>query len=158
MFSRSDKEESPNKFTIQMGRLIKTAREEAGMSQSELAKKAYRRRETISMMENGKSEVGTLTLSNIALAVDKPLLYFFPHFVYRELGIDELSAEEQEMLQHFRRIWSDENVEVIIAQIKAMAELEEKRADQMRWEQFKQDIDKDSKLYRRLKRKGFFED
>lgn len=53
----------PNKQTLEMGRLIKKAREEAGLSQEELAEKTYRKRLAISEMENGKVEINAWTLT-----------------------------------------------------------------------------------------------
>lgn len=158
MFPRKDKDNIPNKFTLEMGRLIKNAREEKGLSQKKLAEKAYRRRETISLIENGKSEVGTLTLTYIASALEKPLIYFFPDFSTRKLQEDSLSAEEQELLAHFRRIVEDPNVVTALNQIKSLADLYEKQSV----EKYNQDVidnmDKESKTYKRLKKKGYIQD
>lgn len=82
----ADKEPTPNKYTIAMGELIRKAREDAAMSQKELAERIYRRQATLSDLENGKSEVGTVTLVLLAAALDKPITYFFPPFVYQELN------------------------------------------------------------------------
>ena len=58
----------PNKFTLYIGKQIKEAREEAGLSQEKLAKKLYLRRPTLSDIENGKVEVDASTLG---------LLYYY---------------------------------------------------------------------------------
>jgi transcriptional regulator with XRE-family HTH domain len=103
----SDKEPTPNKFTIAMGELIRRAREEAGLSQAELAQKIYRRRATLSDIENGKSEVSSGTLVLLAAAVDKPITSLYPSFVNKEIKQEELSQLEQEALSVFQNIWSD---------------------------------------------------
>ena len=123
---RREKNPIPNKFTIAMGKLIQEARIEADISQEELARKVYRRRETISMIENGKSEVGTLTLALIAYALKKPPIYFFPEAVKRDLTQESLDELEQELLIHFRRIWDDDYQKVAINQVKALADLDTK--------------------------------
>ncbi len=64
----SSKEKLPNKFTRAMGRLIKDAREERDMSQTDLAEQVYRRQAAISEMENGKMEVDAFTLMMLAAA------------------------------------------------------------------------------------------
>jgi transcriptional regulator with XRE-family HTH domain len=66
----------PNKFTVYMGNAIKEAREEQGLSQEELAKKIYRRRATLSDIENGKSDVDAGTLWLLSAYLKKPLSYF----------------------------------------------------------------------------------
>ena len=64
---RNNELKTPNEFTIGMGKLIKKAREESKISQAELAKNINRRPATISDIENGKSEIGILTLVLLAL-------------------------------------------------------------------------------------------
>jgi transcriptional regulator with XRE-family HTH domain len=103
----ADKEPTPNKFTIGMGELVRQAREEANLSQAELAEKIYRRRATVSDIENGKAEVSSSTLVLLSVALVKPVTYFYPPFVYRELKPDEFSPLEQELLTVFRSISND---------------------------------------------------
>jgi ribosome-binding protein aMBF1 (putative translation factor) len=59
---KSNQYKTPNEFTVSMGKLIRIAREENGMSQFELAKEINRRPATISLIENGKSEISVITL------------------------------------------------------------------------------------------------
>lgn len=118
----ADKEPAPNKFTIQMGELIRAAREEEDLSQAELARKIYRRQATISSLENGKSEVGSVTLTLLAAALNKPITYFFPDWTLRRLVPEQLNPEEQELLTHFQRIWNPELRSVAIAQVRTLAE------------------------------------
>jgi transcriptional regulator with XRE-family HTH domain len=67
------KDPAPNKFTVALGELIRKARENDGMSQKELADRIYRRQATLSDLEIGKSEVGTVTLVLLAAALEKPI-------------------------------------------------------------------------------------
>ena len=62
-----------NEFTVETGKFIRKAREEAGSSQAEFAKITNRRPATISDIENGKSEIGVLTLSLFAITLNKPI-------------------------------------------------------------------------------------
>jgi transcriptional regulator with XRE-family HTH domain len=117
----SDKEPTPNKFTISMGKLIRIAREDANLSQKELADKIYRRQATLSDLETGKSEVGTVTLILLSAALNKPITYFFPPFVYQELKPEKFTPLEHELLDSFREIWSDHLREVAIDLVKVIA-------------------------------------
>ncbi len=68
----------PNRFTTGMGKLIKAAREEAGVSQRDLAERIYRRQAALSDMENGKMEPDASTLLLLSEYLKKPISYFFP--------------------------------------------------------------------------------
>ncbi len=117
-----DKEPIPNKFTIGLGKLARTAREEAGLSQTELANLVYRRRSTISDLENGKSKVGITTLSLISVALDKPITYFIPPNIRAKLKPDDLDTEELELIIQFRKIGDDGLRRLSIRQVKLLAE------------------------------------
>ena len=99
----------PNIFTREMGKIIKLAREEAGLSQSELAEKLFRRQATISDFENGKIEIGILTLVQIAKVFGKPISYFIPQMSFMVSISDIQSKYEEEALALFRDIesWGD---------------------------------------------------
>ncbi len=97
-----DREKRPNKFTRAMGKLIKDAREERDMSQTELSEHVYRRQAAISEMENGKMEVDAFTLMLMAAALEKPLTYFFPRPWVRHVPQEDLSPFEQELIMEFR--------------------------------------------------------
>ncbi|MBL6983675.1 MAG: helix-turn-helix transcriptional regulator [Anaerolineales bacterium] len=74
----ADKQSAPNKFTIEMGKKVRAARAEAGMTQGSLAEMVGRRQATISDIEHGKKEMGLSTLVLIAAALNKPISYFLP--------------------------------------------------------------------------------
>ena len=117
----ADKEPTPNKYTTAMGELIRKAREDAAMSQKELAERIYRRQATLSDLENGKSEVGTVTLVLLAAALDKPITYFFPPFVYQELKPEDFTPLEHELLDTFGAIWSDHLRVLALNMVKVIA-------------------------------------
>ena len=118
----SDKEPVPNKFTIALGKLVRDAREEAGLSQSRLASMIHRRRATISDIENGKSEVTIPTLTLLASSLDKPITYFLPWFIYENLKPEELEPAEHELFIQFRKIFSDDLKRLAIQQVNLIAE------------------------------------
>ena len=95
---------TPNEFTIAMGELIRLAREEKGKSQSDLAKELNRRQATISDIENGKSEIGVLTLIQFALVLEKPISYFFPKSLLKDRVVDVRTTFESKMLELARLI------------------------------------------------------
>jgi len=74
----ADKQSAPNKFTIEMGKKVRAARTDAGMTQGTLAEMVGRRQATISDIEHGKKEMGLSTLVLIAAALEQPISYFFP--------------------------------------------------------------------------------
>ena len=119
-----EKEPVPNKLTIQMGELVRQAREDTGMSQAELARRIYRRRATISDIENGKSEVTISTLTLIAATLDKPISYFLPWFVYDNIKAEDLTSSEHELVLHFRRIGSNHLKQLAIKQTKLIPDAE----------------------------------
>jgi transcriptional regulator with XRE-family HTH domain len=96
---RENQLKTPNDFTIGMGQLIKAAREERGLSQTELAKSIKRRPATISEIENGKSEIGVLTLVLFSLELNKPITYFFPDTLLRDIIADVKTPFEHKMLE-----------------------------------------------------------
>jgi transcriptional regulator with XRE-family HTH domain len=118
----TDSEEKlPNKFTLGMGRLVKTAREEAGLSQSKLAEFIYRRQATISDIENGKIVASASTLGLLAHVLEKPLVYFFPAPWKPEISTDKLTEEEKELLTQSRRL-HDKEIRMLITQVRAIGD------------------------------------
>lgn len=94
----------PNEFTVEMGKMIKKAREEKGLNQSQLAEKLNRRQATISDFENGKIEIGILTLVLIAIELNKPISYFIPEMTFFT-SVNELHNKwEEEALSVFREL------------------------------------------------------
>jgi transcriptional regulator with XRE-family HTH domain len=124
----SDDYPAPNKFTIGLGNLVRQARDEAGISQTKLAKLIFRRRATVSNIEAGKSKVTIPTLALIATALEKPITFFLPWFIYENLEPEEFSPLEQEMLLQFKSILADDLKRLAIRQTKEIAETSVKQA------------------------------
>jgi transcriptional regulator with XRE-family HTH domain len=117
----SDKQPTPNKFTKAMGRLVRDAREQAGLSQADLAKTVYRRQATVSDIETGKSEVTATTLTLLAAALQKPFSYFFPRWSIKDIKPESLEPDEAEVLIQFNRIGNDQLRRIAIDQLAALA-------------------------------------
>lgn len=120
----ADRKPTPNKFTIAMGELIRKSREEANLSQKELAEKIYRRQATLSDMETGKTEVSSGTLALLAAALNKPITYFYPTFVYKELNPDKFTPLEHELISYFRSIWTDHLQKLAVDLVKVLADFD----------------------------------
>ena len=116
----TETEKPPNKQISAMGALIRKARQDAGLTQAQLAKKIHRKRLAISEMENGTVEISVWTIPLLASSLDKPISYFFPVYVQKEITSAQLSPEEQELLIHFRNIWPEHLREVAINLIKVI--------------------------------------
>jgi transcriptional regulator with XRE-family HTH domain len=98
----------PNRLSIAIGEKIRQAREEAKMSQEEVAQAIYRHRPALSEMERGKMYPDIETLIYLAHVFQKPLLYFIPNFAYphTESG-NTLTDDQQELLVHFGKLDAD---------------------------------------------------
>jgi transcriptional regulator with XRE-family HTH domain len=119
-------EPRPNKFTIYLGNQIQKARLEAGLSQEELSNFIYKRRATVSDIENGKGEVDASTLTLLAHILNKPLGYFYPPYLYQEIKQEDLSPLENELLIYFRQIVDDTLQEAVIKQVKVFSDFDPK--------------------------------
>ena len=118
------REPRPNKYTIFLGNQIQKARLEAGLSQEDLSQYIYKRRATVSDIENGKGEVDASTLALLAHILNKPLGYFYPPYLYQELKKEDLTPLELELLLQFRQIVDDALQEVVIQQVKAISQFD----------------------------------
>lgn len=114
--------DKPNKFTRGMGVLIRSAREDVGFSQRDLAEKIYRRQAALSEMENGLMEPDAETLLYLSYHLNKPIAYFYPAPYKPDIQPGDLSEKENELLIQARRL-PEEDLKRIIAQVRALAEL-----------------------------------
>lgn len=112
----------PNKFSLTMGKLIKDAREEKRISQTELAEKIYKRRPSMSEIENGKMYPDIQDLILLSHYLDKPLVYFIPDFAYKKKELSNLTEEEVELLIQFRKMRNSGQRRIAIAQLRVLAD------------------------------------
>ena len=120
-----NRSQRPNKFTVAMGRLIRQAREERGMSQEQLAEAIYRSRPAVSEMESGKMEPDASTVLMLAFALEKPIPYFFPP-PYGPYHAPEANTPlEQELILLFRSLPDESLQRAAIRQMHALAHLDE---------------------------------
>lgn len=115
-FSRGDK---PNKFTLGMGDLIRKAREESGLTQRELASKIYRRQAALSEIENGLMQPDAETLLLLSHHLHEPIGYFYPQPFKPDISLEDLSADEKNLIFQTRRL-SDDDLKRFIAFVKAL--------------------------------------
>lgn len=121
-----ERTELPNGFSIEIGDRIRAARNQKGLTQGELAIRIYKRRPSLSEIENGRMLPNAFTLLLTANRLEKPLDYFIPE-MYRKaqpLEEGELSNLEKELVAEFRRIWDRRTKELILRRIKAVADAE----------------------------------
>lgn len=102
---------------------LKQAREEANLSQRELAEIMNSAQGTISDLERGRIRINAAELARYAQALNKPISYFFP--VVQESNLTE---REQILLGFFRRL-SDRWQKSILDQVKAQLALYEMTAE-----------------------------
>ncbi len=105
-----------------MGERIYDARQEAGLSQQDLARLIYKRQATLSDYENGKALVDSSTLVLLAYSLDKALGYFYPPYLYQEIKQEDLTPLESELILQFRKdLISDHLRKVVINVVKAIS-------------------------------------
>lgn len=115
----------PNKFTIYLGRQVKEARKEKKASQDELAKAVYKRRASISDIENGKMMPDIATMVYMSNYFKKSIDYFLhPQLRYNSPDPNKLTQGELEMLQAFSRL-TEAQQQVAIKQILLLTQLDE---------------------------------
>ena len=112
----------PNKFTIGMGKLIRQAREENGLSQAELSKLIYRRQASVSDMENGKMQPDAETLLYLSGVLRKPVSYFFPDQYGEIIRLENIEPLEHELLLQ-ANLLDEYDLKRLIVQTKALVEL-----------------------------------
>jgi len=118
----------PNKFTIATGKLIRSARKQSGLTQKELAEYAYIPQSTLSKMENGKIEPSASEIVYLANALNKPIIYFFPNQIIRQVESNETFRDPISELVKVASKFSDTEIRKIITQITAITEFDEKNA------------------------------
>jgi transcriptional regulator with XRE-family HTH domain len=119
MFSFWHKSEF-SKLNRWIGSRVRSAREESGITQEQLAKTVYKSRVNISNIERGEVAVAADDLSLIAHVLEKPITYFFPIGV-RGATPQDLTTEEKELIHHFRQIQNAAMEKYAIKQVKALA-------------------------------------
>lgn len=122
--SISPQDPLPTAFTEAVGRRMREAREERGLSQKRLAERIERRQAAISAMENGTMQPDATTLVVMAEALQKPITFFFPPPWGPRVARGDLSYDEQALLLEFRRLESDEYRKIAVALLAALANLE----------------------------------
>ncbi|NLE43577.1 MAG: helix-turn-helix transcriptional regulator [Chloroflexi bacterium] len=119
--SVSPQDPLPTAFTEAVGRRMREAREERGLSQKRLAERIERRQAAISAMENGTMQPDATTLVVMAEALQKPITFFFPPPWGPRVARGDLSYDEQALLLEFRRLESEEYRKIAVALLAALA-------------------------------------
>jgi transcriptional regulator with XRE-family HTH domain len=122
-----DRGKVANPPTRTLGARARKARNQANLTQADLAKRTYRRPSSLSDIENGKIRIDLETLSYLVAALRKPGDYFFPTPLTNLLTEETLSVLERELLMQARRL-KPEGIELLVAQARALADLAEARS------------------------------
>lgn len=112
----------PNQFTKGIGELVRTARDEEGMTQKKLAERISKSQVTISDIENGKMDISFLTMVSIALVLGRPIISFFPESLLKELMAEAKSKDEQEFLNAFQYIFDQDLRNIASKQLKVIVD------------------------------------
>jgi len=82
---------------VEMGRLIRQARERISMSQEDFALAAGKDQRAMSEYENGKRKIPATELANFAAILNVPISYFYE-------GDFQIDALDQMMLSEFHKL------------------------------------------------------
>jgi len=96
---------------MQIGKRIRKARLEAGLTQAELAKKAGVGQGTLSLYESGKVRPTAEALGKIARALGKPVSYFYNGREERDV-LNDMAQTVNRLAQEFR--WLRERFEQVV--------------------------------------------
>lgn len=91
-----------NKVDRYIRERIRQAREEADLSQGDLAQRVYKNRVTISDIERGRVGISGSDLFAFAQVLNKPINYFCPPFLL--VTQDDVSPIEEELLIELRQL------------------------------------------------------
>lgn len=113
-------------LSLDIGKRIRQARIDVGMTQAELASQINRRQASVSAMENGKMEISAGSLARMAIAFEKPVSYFFPNWLTEMLKPDDLSADEAVLLTLAQQLTA-EDLQRFIIQVRAVVKRNERQ-------------------------------
>jgi transcriptional regulator with XRE-family HTH domain len=116
-----------SKWDEAIGEKIRQAREDAHMTQGQLAEHAHVSQGNISDFERGMLQVNALDLFLIAHELDKPAAYFVPHPFYGPTQEGELPIKAQELFHFIYKIPDeerrDEVLDLLIEQTRRLADV-----------------------------------
>jgi len=132
-------EEKFDSFSLEIGERIRQARLDLGLSQTELADKISKKQTSVSEFERGKIDINASTLLKLALALGKPVSYFFPQWIHSIVQPEKLSPLEAELLSIARKL-NDNDLRRTIIQLRALVAHDRTQYDEFLEEQ-KREID-----------------
>lgn len=101
---------------------IREAREDAGLTQSELAEKLNRTQSYFSKLENLDRRTlvpSIIEILGIAQFTKKPIQFFLP---IQDTSEDILTGKEWQLIAHFRRIENEDTKDLALSTLKTFAE------------------------------------
>ncbi len=120
----------PTPFSLELGRRIRRARTAHGWSQAQLAEAVHMRRPSLTLMENGRMLPDIVTLLLIAGYLQQPLTALLPEPVQDAQMQEDATLEELQLLLQFRRIRSKTFQQLVIQQVRAVANYERSLEEQ----------------------------
>ncbi len=122
------KRDEMSAVNLEVGFRIRRLREEAGMSQMDLANQIDLSYQQVQKYESGKNKVSLERLCQIALVFNTDVGYFLPKVGKQEEAAAVpppiLSNEERRLLKLFRRVKNAKFKQGILLQLQAASELE----------------------------------
>ncbi len=99
---------------------IKEAREDAQLTQAELAEKLQRTQTYFSKLETGDLVPSITEILGIAQFTNKPIQFFLP---IQDVSEDILTGKEWQLISHFRNIHSEEVKDIALSTVKHFSQM-----------------------------------
>jgi transcriptional regulator with XRE-family HTH domain len=93
------------KLKAEIGKKLKAAREEKGMSQEHLATMLGLSKVGYGALERGKNLIGLQYLVMLTFILEKPITFFLPRHILTEAELNDLTHDP--LLQEFIAAWPD---------------------------------------------------
>ena len=135
-------------FPKEVGRLIRQARESAGMTQAQLSEEINRHQASLSAIENGKMEPNASTLVKLAMALKRSVDEFFPR-MFNLTRLEGITDREYAVLNVFNHL-GDKYQSLALALLNTLEE-QEARENQARYEAMKEDDPFEAEMFREWK-------
>ena len=114
-WERADEE----KYLKHIKARIKEARDDAEMTQGELAQKVGRTQAYFSKLEGGELVPSVIELLGIAQFTKKPIQFFLP---IQDEDQETLTGKEWQLVTYFKRIEDEQDKDIAISTVKAFAQ------------------------------------
>lgn len=115
------KKSEVDKWDKLIGQRINMARQEADLTQAQLAEMVYKSQGNISDYEAGRHRISAIDLMMIAHAVEQPPEFFVPHPFYASRKKSDLTPKQRRLIHFIQKIGDEERIDKVTDMLIAQA-------------------------------------